>query len=535
MKILLTILLLSLLAMSCIAQSIDATGNPKRAEWMSKGTFGMMTHFLINPDVNEADATNIKTTAEGDKVLIPLYVGETPNDPRKTANFNKIIDNFDIKLYMKQFEQTRADWLIFTIVQNTGYWNSSNKVVDSVLPGRTPKRDLVLEIAKAVKARGKHFIVYIPGNIFYINDGSGFYNTWEKILRDYSLKLGKNCDGWWVDGCDPAVLNGETGDNWARAMRAGNPNSAIAMSMGPYIDGNLKNLSKVNDYFPGEVHFVEDGFIRKDPMFNDIFLDKNGRVRVKYQAPQFFVPKEKIIDGTLLHALVPLDLTFNPGILEEWVQFPTNDMIKLAHSFSDVGGGVTFNVPVTKTGKIPTESLNKLIAIGKSYVNKTKKYPLDMTVLDRTKEVNLIGENPNPANKAFGKPSKLLSLDGKTEAGPSAWSAFAWKGNDGNDETYAAAAYNWAWTYFVDLESSINISKITLRFDNNGWSTDFAINLSSDGKTWTTFKRVDNSTNEKFFSFDLNENARYVAVQSFKADNENQTGYQMRVSELQVF
>jgi len=509
MKSLLTILVLCFLAMSCFAQSIDATGNPKRVEWMSKGTFGVMTHYLIAP--------------------------EGTTDAEKTANFNKTIDDFDIKLYMKQFDQAKADWLIFTIGQNTGYWNSSNKIIDSVLPGRTPKRDLVLEIAKAVKKRGKHFIAYIPGDTSYVNDGSGYYNTWEKVLRDYSLKLGKNCDGWWIDGCNPDQLRGINGENWARAMRAGNPNSAVTLSMGPYIQGNLKNLSNVNDYFAGEVHHVENAFIRTDPMFSNVSLDKNGRVRVLDQAPEYFVPKTKLIDGALLHALVPLDLTFNPAISTEWVKFPVNDMITLAHSFSQVGGGVTFNVPVEKSGKIPAESLNKLIAIGKSYTNKTKKYQLDMSVVERTKKESIVGENPDPTNIAFGKPSKLLSLDGKTEVGPSGWSAYAWKGNDGKDRTVAAAGYHWAWTYWLDLEGDKNINKITLKFADGGWSTDFAINLSNDGKTWTTFKHIDNSKNEKFFSFEVNKSARYIQVQSFKPDGEGQTGGQMAVAELQVF
>lgn len=490
-------------------EEINPKGNPKRAEWMSEGTFGMMTHYLITPQ------------------------GAT--DAEKNSDFNRTLDNFDLQLYMEQFDRTKADWLIFTIGQNTGYWNSSNKVLDAVLPGRTPKRDLVLEIAKAVKQRGKHFIAYLPGDTHHVDDGRGYYKTWEEVLLDYSLKFGEYCDGWWIDGCDPAVLKGIKGDNWAKAMRAGNPNSAIAMSMGPYLDGNLKKVSRTVDYFPGEVHYVEDAFIRTDPLFRDVFLNDKGRVRVNRQTPLFFVPKEQLIDGTLLHALVPLDWTFNPAILSEWVNFPEKDMITLAHSFSKVGGAVTFNVPVENSGKIPDGSLNKLIAIGKSYSDNTE-YPLDMTVLERTKEEEGgAGENPNPANKAFGKPSKLLSLDGTTEALPSAWVAHAWKGNDGDDTTAAIAAYHWAWTYWLDLEEIMPVKKITLLFANNGWSTDFAINTSKDGSQWNGLKHIKNSDNEKFFSIEMDDNIRYITVQSFQPDGEGQIGVQMAVAELQVF
>ena len=59
-----------------------------RAAWMARGTFGVMTHYLVTPN------------------------GNTPAE--KTADFNRTVDRFDLDRYVRQFQETGADWLIFT-------------------------------------------------------------------------------------------------------------------------------------------------------------------------------------------------------------------------------------------------------------------------------------------------------------------------------------------------------------------------------------------------------------------------------------
>ncbi len=112
-------------------------GTPNRAAWMAQGTFGIMTHYLITPK------------------------GSTPQE--RTADLNRIVDQFDLVRYMKQFDETGADWLIFTLGQGTGYLSSRNDFIDRLEGGFTPHRDLIGEIGKQLKRRGKRLIVYLPG------------------------------------------------------------------------------------------------------------------------------------------------------------------------------------------------------------------------------------------------------------------------------------------------------------------------------------------------------------------------------------
>ena len=62
-----------------------------RAEWMAEGSYGIMVHYFPTPH------------------------GKTPEE--LTADFNRQIDLFDVDYFIKQFEATKADWLIFTMGQ----------------------------------------------------------------------------------------------------------------------------------------------------------------------------------------------------------------------------------------------------------------------------------------------------------------------------------------------------------------------------------------------------------------------------------
>ena len=75
---------LCLIMVSCNAQTEFSfpEGNVKRAEWMS-GKYGMMTHFLPQPQGDTEEA--------------------------KIEDFNNIVNGFDLKLYMKQFDQSGAE------------------------------------------------------------------------------------------------------------------------------------------------------------------------------------------------------------------------------------------------------------------------------------------------------------------------------------------------------------------------------------------------------------------------------------------
>ncbi len=350
------VLLLLLLACAAGAQAKA----PARSNWMA-GKYGMMTHWFVYPE------------------------GDTAEE--KTARFNQRVDAFDLDGYMKQFDDSGASWLIFTLCQNNGYWNTRSEYLDKYLPGHYPERDLALEIAKRVKKRGKRFILYIAGSPVDfprhspeaaaafgwepgadISESPEFEARWLEYLSSLSRHFGTLCDGWWIDGLYPNVHKGRWHfDRWQEALRAGNPRSAVALSDASFCVGKLTNLCPGNDYFPGETHLIEDGMIRIDPLIGGadaygegrpIHLEE-GKVRRDGEQPRYFTPASQYIDGVQLHSLLALDLPFSP-MPTDWVSYPREELLKFVRNMTRVKGAVTINVPIDDKGHIPESSIDKL-------------------------------------------------------------------------------------------------------------------------------------------------------------------------------
>ena len=333
----------------------------KRCEWMSQGKYGLMVHYLPNPKGN--------------------------TEEEKWEDFNRTVNNFDLERFMSYIDECDPAWLQFTIGQNYGYYLGHNEYIESITKYHTSERDLVHDIAKEMKKRGKRFTCYIPGEAKYNfeihpqmyelfrwdnNDPKRveFFKAWYELLKAYSLKFGEDCDGWWIDGCYDFYTNGFWDWSvWAEALRSGNPNSALAFSDGSFCIDSFVNISDENDFFPGEVTALQQGQIRTDPCIYGLKgFSEEGFAPSKYGV-KLFKPTEKYIDNSLLQALVPFDTLWCLDFNDEapWIEYPAEDLIKLVKDFNAVGGAVTLNAPiVTSDGSIPEKSLEKLIKVKKA-------------------------------------------------------------------------------------------------------------------------------------------------------------------------
>ncbi len=306
------------------------TGQPHRADWMHNGSYGLMVHYLISPP------------------------GDT--DAEKTAAFDRIVDGFDLAAFMAQFESTGADWLIFTIGQNTGYYSSPNAFLDEALPGHTSERDLVLEIAQRVKALGKRFIAYLPAEVsaqseavhqafaWNPDDQSAFQQRYQEFVGAYAVKFGKLLDGWWFDGCyEWPVFHNSLYDwpAWIAAARAGNPDAIVAFNDGAFCIGKLKPVTPLEDYHAGEVHMLQD-----------------GKIKLGHEDDSpLYVPESRFIEGVQWHALLPVDSTFEGG---EPYHYSDEVLFEWVRECKTVGGAVTLNLPIGLDGEIPDESIEQM-------------------------------------------------------------------------------------------------------------------------------------------------------------------------------
>ena len=151
---------------------------------------------------------------------------------------------------------------------------SPNPVYDAKNPGHTPHRDIALEIAKRLKPLGKRLILYFPSEAEPTSASSRPWASAAKAMRiatssfcgSIRVKFGTLHHGWWFDACGPhpdAYWN-----KWLAALRAGNPEVAVAFSQAEFCCGkNVEPICRLADYHAGEIHLVEDGKIRHDFLY----------------------------------------------------------------------------------------------------------------------------------------------------------------------------------------------------------------------------------------------------------------------------
>jgi hypothetical protein len=333
-------------------KTVKPDGTPNRAAWMAQGGFGVMTHYLVTPQ------------------------GDTPQ--ARTADLNRIVDNFDLDHFLKQFEESGADWLIFTLGQGTGYLSSRNEFIDGLEAGFTPRRDLIPEIGRQLHQRGKRMIIYVPGAHTAADPmvkrllglgTEGYADRHNEFIRHYSLKLGTLCDGWWFDSCgrqEDAVWQKEMD-----ACRAGNPDSVVAFSGAEFCasGGQLKPICPIEDYHAGEIHLLENGRIRTDfiwPPGEGILITADGKLRKAGQEAKFYLPDSQFIDNVQWHCLLPIDLTFNPAVPNQFCHYTDKELFRFTDDVKSVGGAITINVPIeVETGHVPQDSLAQLVRLAK--------------------------------------------------------------------------------------------------------------------------------------------------------------------------
>ena len=139
-----------------------------------------------------------------------------------------------------------------------------------------------------------------------------------------------------------------------------------------------------------------------------------------------------------------------------------------------------------------------------------------------------------PGNLASHKPARLLSNQGTGALFPSAFN-FARFGVDGDVDSGACGAYEWPWTFEVDLQKVHPVSRIVISFAKRGYATEYKLLLSSDGETWNTMAHLTACKGGIAKHSFPSTNARYVRIRALKPDGPNQEGTQMIINELEVY
>lgn len=224
-------------------------------------------------------------------------------------SFDEAVERFDVPRFVNQIKDAGADYIIFTSSWAEQHPPAPCEALDKILPGRTTKRNLLLEIAKALDAEGIRTILY------YNHGCNGEDPEWMKavgysdnrledfgtnivsIVRDLSLGCGEYVSGWWFDS--PGTISNEgqhrvasvnLGDykfpfrELALAAKAGNKDAIVSINS----QGGTFLYSTCQEYFSGEelIYFPLSGRFNDQGMQMHIWCTMDN-TRWVHQGPGF--------------------------------------------------------------------------------------------------------------------------------------------------------------------------------------------------------------------------------------------------------
>lgn len=189
------------------------------------------------------------------------------------SSFGKV-HAFDVEAVAKQLSEAGVRYFVLTLGQNSGYMNAPNAAYDAIAgyaPGeRCSKRDLPMELAPVLKAKGIRLMLYLPcqtpnGDLKAVRAfglpeepvngdrkiNPEFAQKWAKVIQEWSDRYGEAVSGWWFDGGYEWVgFNGDIARVYAAAVKHGNPKAVATFNPGVC----LKRWTEAEDYTAGEIN-----------------------------------------------------------------------------------------------------------------------------------------------------------------------------------------------------------------------------------------------------------------------------------------
>jgi hypothetical protein len=244
------------------ASAAAGTGDTR---WMRDGRYGIFVHYQY-------------------RILLGYSIATKPPFPvpaRMTAEkWNRFVDGFDVLGFADQAAEARVGWVIFCIDDHYFAWPCApNRVFDrytGFAPGeKCARRDLILELADALNARGVKLLCYFAGLNGYMKEPkvtTGLGDDGEsrtppsaesrkrriEILREYADRYKEKVAGWWFDGMELDSYRDRPHD-WAEVdavVHQANPRAVIAFSYG----GNEQACvhEGTDDYTAGDTWSKQD-------------------------------------------------------------------------------------------------------------------------------------------------------------------------------------------------------------------------------------------------------------------------------------
>jgi len=303
------------------------------------------------------------------------YMADTvlKGDQLTVVNYNQAIEAFDVNGLADQLVSAGVGYFVLTLGQNSGFYCAPSATYDrltGIVPSKCARRDLVLDLSAALRAKQIRLMVYLPAGapdrdkeamkalgweagkypLWTYENGKpkgqddrlvSFQEKWESVIAEWSNRWGNKVSGWWFDGCyypdamyrHPAPPNFAS---FATAARTGNPRSIVAFN--PGVLNPIITLTPEEDYTAGEIN-----------------------------EPNKVVCPGRWVGTAQFHMLSYL----GPNWCQSPPRFKLDQVVGFTRTITDRQGVVTWDVPPAGVnGHIPDVFLAQLKAIGKAMKRK---------------------------------------------------------------------------------------------------------------------------------------------------------------------
>jgi hypothetical protein len=288
-------------------------------------TIGLSFPVGAAPAANQLNASKSSSTDWFKDARLGAFMHFLPGD---AASFAKV-DDFDVEAVATQLSEMGAKYLIFTLGQNSGWFNSPNGTYDRVTGyqagERCARRDLPLDLHRALHAKGIRLMLYLPcqtpnrdpraQQAFGLKQGPhdqpidiAFAKRWAEVIQEWSNRYGDAISGWWFDGgYDRVGFNEAIARIYARAAKQGNSQAIVTFNPGV----RLVRHTQAEDYTAGEL-----------------------------TEPFSLVPTSRWVDGSQWHALTYLGSAWG----RRDVRHPTDRWRQWFQRVAEQGGVITLDM-----------------------------------------------------------------------------------------------------------------------------------------------------------------------------------------------
>jgi hypothetical protein len=259
---------LALIAMTLLpAEVLAGSGD---ASWMLKAKYGIFVHYQY-------------------RILLGCSVATKPQFPKASQMaaraWNRFVDGFDVEGFAQQAAEAKVGWVMFCIDDHYFAWPCAPNKAFSEFTGYPPgekcsRRDLIMDLANALRARGVKLICYFAGLNGYrkepkvsagLMDGAGRGGLNEArppsaecrkrrlaVLKEYADRYQDKIAGWWFDGMELDTYQAEPEDWRAieRLVHSANPKAVIAFSYGRNEQACIRK--GIDDYTGGDTWSKQD-------------------------------------------------------------------------------------------------------------------------------------------------------------------------------------------------------------------------------------------------------------------------------------